>query len=93
MKIELTNYNVIVKEKITWKDVLEYENIVIQEQEAWKVLLFFIDTIIEKVEKIDEKVINKVKIEEVIFDLEETTREDLVKLVDELTKHINLKKK
>jgi len=35
MKIELKNYNIKVKEKITWKELINYEEIVNKSLESW----------------------------------------------------------
>ena len=93
MIIKLTNYNILLKSKITWKDVLSYETLVFNpDREVWSVLLFFIDNIIEEVQIKEKRITNKKEIEEVIFSTEDTERNDLVKIIDEITEYLSKKK-
>jgi len=92
MKIELKNYNIKVKEKITWKELINYEEIVNKSLESWWIILFFIDDIIEYIEKDDKKIKNKEQIEEIIFSIEDTERNDLIKIVNEIIDYLNKKK-
>lgn len=86
MELKLENYTIKTKEKITWKDIFQYESLVFSETtQSWDVLLFFIDSLIEEIIIKDKTIKDKKELEDVIFSPEKTLRKDLSTIIDNIT--------
>lgn len=96
MELKLTNYTIIIKEKITWKDVLKQEKILWNvDAESFDLLDFYIENLIESLDISSEDEVkyekDKKKIEEIIYSTEQTKVEDLYKIIDEVGEYIKKK--